>query len=105
MVGLKDIFGFIAALAWPLVVALALIVFRRPLSDFLKEVARRATKLSITQFVAFELQLPEAPHPKVDQLLPELQAFASGLVRAEAASAPTALIKLLQDANALDYMI
>ncbi len=101
MVELKDIFGFIAALAWPLVVAIALITFRRPLSEFLKEVARRATKFSITQHFSFEL--PEVSRPTLDQYL-QFQSFAEGLIGAEGADSRSILLSLWGD-KAIDYMI
>lgn len=60
-------FGELAkALAWPLAVALGLLIFRRPLSRFLEQIAGKITKLSVFE-VAIELAtVPSAPTPWLD---------------------------------------
>jgi hypothetical protein len=46
---MNDAIGLIQATAWPVIVLVALIVLRRPLSDFIRDLGRRVTKLSVFQ--------------------------------------------------------
>ncbi|HYU72132.1 MAG TPA: hypothetical protein VEL31_05590, partial [Ktedonobacteraceae bacterium] len=99
---MHDFFDLIKALAWPLVIAGALLGFRKSLSNFLKEVAGRATKLSITSIFAIELPLPEASHPQSDQFRLDLQKLAAG---EEYISIVSILLDQVKKEKALDYMI
>jgi hypothetical protein len=49
----------LSALAWPAVVAFALYLFRRPLIEFLAQIGRRASKLSVYQISVELAILPE----------------------------------------------
>jgi hypothetical protein len=62
----KDLVELAKALAWPVVPALALIVFRRPISRFVEHLAGKITKVSVFE-VAIELAtVPSAPTPWLD---------------------------------------
>jgi len=62
----KDFVELVKTLAWPLAFALALALFRRPLSRFLEQIAGKITKLSVFE-VAIELAtVPSAPTPWLD---------------------------------------
>jgi hypothetical protein len=76
IVGLKNFVPLINGLAWPTVVVIVLIVFRKPLADFLRGIAWRVTKLSITSLFVLEMPLPEVPRPELDRSI--LLTFASG---------------------------
>jgi hypothetical protein len=49
----------VKALAWPVVILLALFIFRKPLTDLLAQIARRAQKLSISEVSVELATLPE----------------------------------------------
>jgi hypothetical protein len=59
VIGFKDIITLIQALFWPVVVVVALIIFRDPLSRFLRGMGQRATKLSAFQFTVELAAVPE----------------------------------------------
>ena len=62
----KDLVELMKALVWPVVLALALIVFRRPISRFVEQIAGKITKVSVFE-VAIELAtVPSAPTPWLD---------------------------------------
>ena len=68
IVGSKNSLQLINVLVWPTVVVIVLIVFRKPLADFLLGIAGRVTKFSITQFFAVELSLPDVSSLKFADL-------------------------------------
>ncbi len=78
IVGSKNSIQLITVLVWPTVVVIVLIVFRKPLADFLRGITGRVTKFSITQLFAVELSLPEASVVPFDQLVKVSQEMASG---------------------------
>jgi hypothetical protein len=62
----KDFVELVKALAWPLAVGLALLIFRRPLSRFFEQIAGKITKVSVFD-VAIELAtVPSGPTPWLD---------------------------------------
>jgi len=62
----KDLADLVRALAWPAVLAIGLLMFRRPLSRFFEQFAGRISKLSLFE-VAVELAtVPTAPAPWSD---------------------------------------
>ena len=56
-----QIVSLIQAVAWPLVAIAAAIVFRKPLTIFVQDLGRRATKLSLFQFAVELSTVREAP--------------------------------------------
>jgi hypothetical protein len=62
----KDLVELVKAIAWPLVLVVALIAFRRPISRFVEQIAGKITKVSAFD-VAIELAtVPSAPTPWLD---------------------------------------
>ncbi|MEI9898329.1 MAG: hypothetical protein WDN28_31845 [Chthoniobacter sp.] len=74
----KDLLTFFAAYAWPLVVILALIWFREPLTQLLRGIAPRLTKLSFMK-VEFELKQAASLSHSAPAVINELQAPLSAL--------------------------
>src|SRR2546428_39723 len=65
-IGFKDYIELIRAIAWPLIVALSLFTFRKPIYRLLEELGQRVTKLEIFK-ISFELaKLPSPPVPWSD---------------------------------------
>ena len=63
---LKDVAEVVKVLAWPLAVAVLLLLFRRPLSRFMEQIAGKITKVSVFE-VSLELAtVPSAPTPWLD---------------------------------------
>jgi hypothetical protein len=103
LVGSQNSIQLITILAWPTVVVIVLIVFRKPLTDFLQGIAGRVTKFSITQIFSVELSLPEASQPAMDQLRQYLlQELASGEVISDSLGP---LLEQIESDKSLDYMI
>lgn len=66
---LKGIVEFIKVVAWPLAFVLAILIFRKPLTHFLNELAPRITKVSAFE-VSIELAtVPSPPVPWADPTL------------------------------------
>jgi len=62
----KDLVELVKAIAWPLLVVVALIAFRRPISRFVDQIGGKITKVSVFD-VAIELAtVPSAPTPWLD---------------------------------------
>lgn len=59
----SDVVDLVRAIAWPLVLAVAIIVLRRPIGELVKEIGRRTTKISALQ-VSIELAAVPEFKPK-----------------------------------------
>jgi hypothetical protein len=73
---MANLIQLIGVLVWPTVVVIVLIVFRKPLADFLRRIAWRVTKFSITQFFSVELSIPKASDVPSDLLIKVSQELA-----------------------------
>jgi len=62
----KDLVEIIKSLAWPVVVAIALLAFRKPLARFIAELGGRAQKLSVFQVSVEFAKIPIPPLPWSD---------------------------------------
>jgi hypothetical protein len=82
----QDVVDLIKALAWPVTAIIALIVLHAPLSAVLKEVARRATKISIFKV---EFDLPRMTEAKTT-LEATVESMRNAVVVYESAMAPIA---------------
>ncbi len=72
--------GLLNVVAWPLVVGIALVLYREPLSKFIAGLGQRVTKLSAFD-VSIELAaLPAPPSPWSDPSIPDSSAMLGGEV-------------------------
>jgi hypothetical protein len=79
-IGFKDSIELIKAIAWPVIVALALFTFRKPLYRLLEELGQRVTKLEIFK-ISFELaKLPNPPAPWTDAAIMGSTSLTGGYV-------------------------
>ncbi|SRR6266487_726655 len=104
VVGLKDFIQLIKDLVWPTVVVIALVAFRKPLSLFLEELGRRATKFSVFQF---SVELPTASEFKPDWRVyaGSLSDLRQSTSADQLVSASAALFEQFKDDEVLDYVV
>jgi hypothetical protein len=99
---MNDAIELIQAIAWPVVVLVALIVLRRPLSDFIRDLGRRVTKLSVFQ-VSIDLAT-------VSEFDPTWRALNLGDIRQPTAASlfdlpAQNLLEKFIDTNGFDYAL
>lgn len=74
----KTLIELIGVIAWPLVVGVALFVYRKPLSTFVAGLGQRVTKISAFE-VSIELaELPSPPSPWSDPNIPQSSEMTGG---------------------------
>jgi len=76
----KDLVELIKAIAWPLVIAVTLIAFRKPLTRFIEELGKRTTKLSAFDFSIEFATVPSPPAPWSDPTMYESSNLIGGNV-------------------------
>ena len=89
-------------ICWPLVVVVALVVFHKPLSRFLEQLGRRATKLSVFQFA---VELSTVPEFSPAWSGPFLQDVRQPSPADEFSSSAMALFEQIRDDTAFDYAV
>jgi len=68
----KDLVELLKTIAWPMVVATALLAFHKPLSRFVAELGKRATRLSAFEVLSVEFaKIPSPPVPWSDPAIYE----------------------------------
>lgn len=102
-VTLNNIIQLISDLVWPTVVVIAFVKFHKPLSLFLEELGRRATRISVFQF---SVELPAASEFRPDW---KVGPFDSDLRHSTSAdqlmSGVATLFEQFRDDKALDYAV
>jgi hypothetical protein len=98
----KDWVDLIRVSAWPGTVALALIILRRPLSQFLGSLGQRVKKLSIFQFA---LELSALPEFTPKWSAPSLSDVRQLSPADEFSSQATSLLDRLRNDSASDYAV
>jgi hypothetical protein len=96
---MKDFVQLVSALTWPVLVAAALVAFCDPLSEFVRELTRRATKIKAFQF---EIELPPLAEAPVDKLVTEFRELRPA---GDFSSSIMALLAQLQTAGPMDYAV
>jgi hypothetical protein len=96
---MKDFADLVSAIAWPVVVAAALIAFYEPLSEFVRELPRRATKIKAFQF---EFDLPSLAEAHVGSFIAEIRELKPA---DQFMSSVMALVAQLQTAGPMDYAV
>jgi hypothetical protein len=108
MIGLKDFIGFFEALFWPVVVVLALVFFRKPLSRFLENLSKnfQSVKLSVLQ-VTLELSKASEFQPTwtVGSIGEDLRQLTPATQLVDAPSTLVRLFEQLKGDATLDYLI
>lgn len=99
---LKDVAEVVKALAWPLAVAVLLLLFRRPLSRFMEQIAGKITKVSVFE-VSLELAtVPSAPTPWLD---PQVWAGTELFGGAVTTTTIMTLFERIRDDTVWEYLI
>jgi len=78
----KDLIELIKAIAWPIVVAVALLAFRKPIARFVEELGKRAMKLSAFDVSIEFATIPSPPIPWSDPTIYESSNLIAGAVTA-----------------------
>lgn len=74
----KNVIELVKALAWPILVGVALLIFRKPLASFVRALGKRATRLSVFE-VSIELaKVPSPPVPWEDPSIYESSSLIGG---------------------------
>jgi hypothetical protein len=92
----------ITILTWPLVVVVALILLRKPLTAFLSGLGGRITKLGAFEVSIELVTLPVQPSPWSDPNIPQSSAMIGGDVDS---TALMTLFQRIQETNTGDYLI
>jgi hypothetical protein len=74
----KDLIELIKTLAWPTLVAVLLLTFRKPLARFIADLGKRATKLSVFEVSVEFAKIPNPPVPWSDPGISESYKLTGG---------------------------
>src|SRR5437868_4459219 len=102
LVAFSDFIELSKALAWPIVVLVAFVIFRKILPSLIAELSRRATKLSVFQFT---VELSTVPEFKPAWSGPHLSDVRQPSPAEEFTSGAMALLEEIKKDNASDYAI
>jgi hypothetical protein len=99
-----NIIDLVRVVAWPVVVVMAVLLLRKPLSSFLEGMGQRATKLSVFQFA---VELSEVPQVTPDWSGPGpfLLDVRQPTPAAQFQSGTMALFQQIRDESASDYAV
>ncbi|HTV16004.1 MAG TPA: hypothetical protein VME68_14885 [Acidobacteriaceae bacterium] len=96
---MKDFVLLVQVVAWPILIAAALIVFHNPLVEFLRDLGKRASKIS-----AFHVEIEL--HPLAEAPVATLSADIQALQPAESFSSNmTALLEQIRSDRPVDYAV
>jgi hypothetical protein len=97
-----DLPSLLKAVSWPAIAAVALALFRRPLSNLFSALGQKVSKFSIGSFSVEMAQVQEMKPSAMDTEIRQLQA---GLVPQSGSTSLTELVNELQSGGQHDYVV
>lgn len=97
-----DLPSLLKAVSWPVIAAVTLVLFRRPLANLFSALGQKVSKLSIGGFSVEMAQVQEMKPSAMDTEIRQLQA---GLVPQSGSTSLTELVNELQSGGQHDYVV